>query len=194
MLGDHGLIYTYILLDNNAIKWATENKILIGDNEGNLNLGKDLTRAEAFTLLYRMAGEPPVDKNIAPFSDVTDSSLYYYNAVIWGKNQGIIKGIGDNQFKPNDTCTRAASETYLWRYEGSPTVSGNNDNDPWYEEAAVWALKNKIGSVYILGDYHSLEKNVTRGEAVHMLYRYSKITEERDNWFEFLKNLLTNNK
>ena len=45
-----------------------------------------ITRAMFVTILYRMAGEPYANNNhyeASPFTDITDTSVYYYDAACW---------------------------------------------------------------------------------------------------------------
>ena len=98
-------------LDN--IVWAYNKSIISKDTK--FNPETPCTRAQLVTMLYRMEGSPSViGKN--PFIDVKTGS-YYYNAVIWGYNKGIIKGTTSNQFSPNDNLTKQQLAVFLYRYK-----------------------------------------------------------------------------
>ena len=99
----------------NAIMWAVEKKITTGVTETTFEPNSPCTRAQIVTFLYRAAGSPELAKDAAnPFSDVSDSSVYY-NAILWAVEKKITTGVTETTFVPNDTCTRAQAVTFLYR-------------------------------------------------------------------------------
>ena len=74
----------------------------------------NLTRGQLVTTLYRLAGEPEVAEP-ATFSDVK-AGRYYTEAVAWGEDLGIVKGMTDDTFSPEGTVTREQAATFLYRY------------------------------------------------------------------------------
>jgi hypothetical protein len=66
------------------------------------------------TVLHRLAGNPAVRMNQA-FIDITEDK-YYYEAVNWGAQSGIISGIGDNRFAPEESISRQDLAALLMRY------------------------------------------------------------------------------
>ena len=99
----------------NAIMWAVEKKITTGITETTFEPNSPCTRAQIVTFLYREAGSPELAKDAAnPFSDVSDSSVYY-NAILWAVEKKITTGVTGTTFVPNDTCTRAQAVTFLFR-------------------------------------------------------------------------------
>ncbi len=99
----------------NAIMWAVEKKITTGVTDTTFEPNSPCTRAQIVTFLYREAGSPELAKDAAnPFSDVSDSSVYY-NAILWAVEKKITTGVTETTFVPNDTCTRAQAVTFLFR-------------------------------------------------------------------------------
>ena len=99
----------------NAIMWAVEKKITTGVTATTFEPNSPCTRAQIVTFLYREAGSPELAKDAAnPFSDVSDSSVYY-NAILWAVEKKITTGVTGTTFVPNDTCTRAQAVTFLFR-------------------------------------------------------------------------------
>ena len=99
----------------NAILWAVEKKITTGVTDTTFEPNSPCTRAQIVTFLYREAGSPELAKDAAnPFSDVSDSSVYY-NAILWAVEKKITTGVTGTTFVPNDTCTRAQAVTFLFR-------------------------------------------------------------------------------
>lgn len=109
------------------------------------------------------------------FNDVSDSGEYYYAPVYWAVEKKITKGTGDNQFSPEDGCTRAQVVTFLWRYEGKPRVSGSTpftdvNRSEYYASAVLWAVQKKV----TLGTSDTTfepENTCTRAQVVTFLYR-----------------------
>ena len=56
-----------------------------------------------------------------PFVDVADSA-WYYDAVRYVNENGLMAGTSDNTFEPDLTTTRGMIVTILYRLEGSPTI------------------------------------------------------------------------
>lgn len=82
-----------------------------GDSE---SLTAPLTRAQAVQRLYDDAGRPAVS-TAAGFSDVA-AGAGYLNAVAWAKAQGIVNGVSDSSFAPDETITQAQFAAMLTRY------------------------------------------------------------------------------
>lgn len=99
----------------NAIMWAVEKKITTGVTATTFEPNSPCNRAQIVTFLYREAGSSELAKDAAnPFSDVSDSSVYY-NAILWAVEKKITTGVTGTTFVPNDTCTRAQAVTFLFR-------------------------------------------------------------------------------
>lgn len=86
---------------------------------------------------------------VPAFADVP-ADAYYSEAVSWAVEQGIAGGTGNNNFSPDEICTRAQVITFLYRAAGSPDVSQLTNpfedvtTDDYFYAAAVWAAANKI--------------------------------------------------
>ena len=59
-----------------------------------------------------------------PFTDIK-SSDWYYSAVAYVYENGIVSGIGSATFAPNKQLTRAEVVLILYNLEGQPEVTGN---------------------------------------------------------------------
>ena len=101
-----------------SVLWAAENGLTGGTGDGTtFSPDATISRAEMLTFLWAFAGHPTSGKNQNPFSDVTKSK-YYYKAVIWAYNDGILVGNEgtETQLNPTAPCTRAYAVTYLYNY------------------------------------------------------------------------------
>ena len=94
-----------------------------GDSE---SLTAPLTRAQAVQRLYDDAGRPAVS-TAAGFSDVA-AGAGYLNAVAWAKAQGIVNGVSDSSFAPDETITQAQFAAMLTRYAAVQGKAGASRN------------------------------------------------------------------
>ncbi|NLC63254.1 MAG: S-layer homology domain-containing protein, partial [Thermoanaerobacterales bacterium] len=107
--------------------------ILRGDDQGNLNLDKPITRAEALALVIRISGlesSAELMKGQTIFSDVSsDPGLQWATGYInLGVGQGIINGYPDGTFKGRNTVTYAEmAKMLLYAMNYGVTVEGA----PW---------------------------------------------------------------
>ena len=111
------------------------------------------------------------------FVDVP-AGAYYYDAVLWAAEGGIVTGTDAVHFSPDASCTRAQIVTFLWRAAGSPVVNyamdfNDVDGGAYYAEAVRWAASEKIveGTT---AETFAPDAAVTRAQMVTMLYRFAK--------------------
>ena len=112
------------------------------------------------------------------FVDVP-AGAYYYDAVLWAAEGGIVTGTDAVHFSPDASCTRAQLVTFLWRAAGSPVVNyamnfTDVDSGAYYAEAVRWAASEKIveGTT---AETFAPDAAVTRAQMVTMLYRFAKV-------------------
>ena len=111
------------------------------------------------------------------FVDVP-AGAYYYDAVLWAAEGGIVTGTDAVHFSPDASCTRAQLVTLLWRAAGSPVVNyamnfNDVDGGAYYAEAVRWAASLGIAGGYGDGRFGTNDF-VTRAQVVTMLYRFAK--------------------
>jgi hypothetical protein len=63
-----------------------------------------------------MHGRPDASELEMPFTDITDASLWYYDAIKWAADNGIALGFDDGTFGPNINVTREQMAALLYRY------------------------------------------------------------------------------
>ena len=96
-----------------GIDFAVANKLFNGMSATTFAPDKTMTRAMLVTVLWRSAGEP--EAKSADFKDVPDGK-WYSQAVSWAAEQGIVNGMGDGTFRPDNQITREQLATILFRY------------------------------------------------------------------------------
>ena len=98
-----------------AMLWAYGNNFVSGTAPDCFSPDRICTRAEAMTILWRVAGSAMPTSTTNPFKDVK-SKDYYRNAVLWALEHKITSGTTPTTFSPKMTCTRAQIVTFLLRY------------------------------------------------------------------------------
>lgn len=167
----------------NSVDFMYMNDIIKGNNTKNPKLfgpGAKMTRAMLVTVLYRAAGEPSVTGITNKFTD-NKQGQYYYNAVLWASNKGIVNGATATTFDPDGNITREQIAAILYRYAGSPSVTGSlsgYSDQAQVSSFAVTAMQWAVGSGIITGVTSggkttlSAKGNATRAQVAVMLHRF----------------------
>ena len=135
-----------------AVAFTQTSGLMIGTADDAFSPNSNLSRAMIVTMLWRMEGEPTVGQgeptvgqveptveqgasaggqgsgasgqgsDAAPFTDIIKGE-WYYDAVLWASENGIVEGYGDGsasgqgrRFGPEDDITREQLATILYRY------------------------------------------------------------------------------
>jgi len=111
-----------------------------------------------------------------PFDDVAETD-WYYEAVKFVYDGGVVIGTADHTFSPGLTMTRDMGVTILYRLEKEPAVSGGNPfpdvvSGSYYEDAAKWGSANGIVKGYGDGGFGAGDP-ITREQFAAILYRYA---------------------
>ena len=114
------------------------------------------------------------------FTDVPSTNAYL-DAINYVSDNGYMGGTSSTEFSPTANMTRAMFVTVLYRYAGSPTVTGTEPftdvaTTAWYYDAVRWAYENE----YIDGTSSttfSPNNNITRQDAAVVFYRYAGVSE-----------------
>ncbi len=141
-----------------------------------------LTRGMMVTILYKMEGSPKVTA-ASNFTDVKDSSKYYYKPAIWAAEKKIVSGYNDGRFGPSDNITREQLAIILYKYakykkkDVSKTTELTAFSDS--NKVASYALKQvkwAVASGVITGSNGKLNPkgNATRAEVAAMMEKYCK--------------------
>ena len=160
-----------------AVKYVTENGLMNGVGNDRFAPNSNLTRAMFAQILYNKEGKPAA--GASTFSDVA-AGQWYTDAISWAAANGVVNGIGNNMFGPNNNITREQLAVMLYRYAGSPAVSGSvtgfNDASQissYATTAMAWATTN--GVMNGKGDGRLDPKGLaTRAEVAQMMQNYFK--------------------
>lgn len=110
------------------------------------------------------------------FADVP-ASAWYYDAVEYVYENGLMSGVSSGWFAPNDTITRAMVVQTLYAMEGRPSAAsaGFADVAPgdWYAGAVNWAAANGVVSGVSETSF-APNSALTREQLALILYRYAQ--------------------
>lgn len=114
------------------------------------------------------------------FTDVP-SSYWAHNEIAFVVDKGLFNGTTATQFSPDAQMKRGQLAAVLYRYAGSPAVSGTSGYTDvaatsYYADACAWAKQNGIFMADKL-DTASLkpDESITRSEFAVMLYNFAKL-------------------
>lgn len=131
-----------------AVEYVYENSLMSGVSGGRFAPDDTLTRAMLVQTLYAMEGRPASAS--VGFADVA-SGDWYASAVNWAAANGVVSGVSETGFGPNNALTREQLALILYRfaqYKGYD-VTGTSDLaayadgssvSGWAAEAMSWAV------------------------------------------------------
>ena len=131
-----------------AVKYVYANSLMQGTDEATFAPDENMTRAMLVTVLYRMANSEGAEST-HNFADVV-SGEWYSDAVAWASSNGIVSGVSENKFAPNEDITREQMALIIYRYakmqgfdvsESSTLESFTDTSDvsAWALDAIKWA-------------------------------------------------------
>lgn len=171
---------------HSAVKYTFEKNLMNGISDKEFLPDGTMTRAMLVTVLWRASGSPKGLPNT--FIDVANN-VWYSEAVAWASSNGLVNGVGNGRFAPNNAVTREQFVTILFRLSGdmdyAPALGDSywdaNQISPWAEKAMRWAIAKGIiegsqdkGIILFPSDQRYLApgKSATRAQAAAILMRY----------------------
>lgn len=162
-----------------SVKYVYENALMngIGDGFGPL---ESMTRSMLVTVLYRLSGADKPEGSCA-FSDIPVGE-WYSDAVTWASENGIVNGISNSLFAPDEDITREQLATILFRYAEKmgydiswradlSQFADATDASDWAIDAISWA--NASGIVNGTSNTSLSPLGIaTRSEVATMLMRF----------------------
>ena len=162
--------------------WTIHGKRYTTFEEELFQLGESALRAEP--------SDPPVnpgggggtpsepEEPTWPFTDVTEGDDWFYDAVAYVYENGIMAGTSDTTFEPDMLLDRAMAAQLFYNLEGKPALTGDSTftdvtSGHWAVDAITWAAQNDIVAG-IGGNLYDPDSNVTREQFAVMLYKYAR--------------------
>ena len=172
---DQGLAFTDVAATSpyyDGIEWAVDEGITNGTTATTFAPYQNCTRAQIITYLWRAAGSPEPASMEPAYTDVTDTSLYFFKAVQWASEQGLVEG---ETFDPYAGCTRAMAVYFMWVAADSPEAAASSFTDVAadadYAGAVNWAVAQGVTLGTGDGSTFSPDTVCQRGQIVTFLYR-----------------------
>lgn len=177
---DNSMNFTDVSPQNwaaDAIHFVAARGLFTGTTESTFSPDAPMTRAMLMVVLARFHGV-----------DISGGTTWYEKSVEWAVANGVSDGSN-----PNGSITREQLVTMLWRYAGSPNVTGTLSNytdagqvSVYAQDAMYWAVENGIISGF--GDKQLGPRGqATRAQVAQMLRKYieqQKITDSSRNMFQ----------
>ena len=118
-------------------------------------------------------GEDALNK----FTDLSGDA-WYSDSVKYIFKNGLMKGVTDTTFAPNENLTRAMLVTVLYRAEGEPATNrsipfSDIDMGAYYANAVSWAKQNGIVNGVTETEF-SPDSDITREQIATIMHRYAK--------------------
>lgn len=163
-----------------AVKYVFERDIMVGTSGTTFEPQSSVTRGQVVQMLYNLEGQPAVSGDDG-FTDVQTKD-WWYNAVVWASQNGVVSGYGDGTFLPKQNISRQEFAQMLFNYAKFKgydlTAAGDLSKFPdggdvagWAETAVKWANGNKFINGH---DNGTLEPKgtTTRGQAASILMTF----------------------
>lgn len=143
------------------------------------------TRAQIAVIFYRMEGSPAVEGENS-FTDVVRGSgtAWFYDAVTWAQQNGIMGGYSNSSFAPNDPITREQLAAIFYRYaqyKGYDTTQGGMairefDDYESISDYAMGAMAWAVNTGLVKGDSNLLypKGTATRAELAALFHRFAE--------------------
>jgi len=125
--------------------------------------------------------ETPTEPETPETPTFTDTDNHWAkDGINYVTSLGIMNGVEEGKFAPDEKITRGMLVTMLYRLSGDE-VRGENEftdikEDAWFKDAAVWAKEKGITSGYGDGTFGANDE-VTREQLVVFLMRYAELME-----------------
>ena len=169
----------------NAVQYVNLNGLMAGTGSTTFEPTATLTRAQAVQVLYNLEGQPTVTgKNT--FTDVA-SNHWGVKAITWASANGVVAGVGNNEFDPDVNVSREQFAQMMYNYatykKYSTSASADLTKFPdegsvssWAEKALAWANAEGLinGSEDGGVSYLAPAGTATRGQTASILMNFDK--------------------
>lgn len=169
------------------VEYMLNNGYMNGMNDSVFAPNGNVTRAQLVTILYRMEGSPLSLDVDNPFTDV-EKDKWYSDAVVWAAANGIVNGVADDQFAPDQNITREQLATILYRYQHryhGPENGVNNRLEQFIDAKSISsyaydAMNWAVGAGIMNGSEGQLmpSASASRVQTAAMLTRYVEYIEK----------------
>lgn len=128
--------------------------------------------------------EPGEEPAVLPFTDVYAGSAetepdWFYEQVAYVYEHGLMTGLNDTTFGPNELLARAQFAVILHRMNGEPEVAYSTRfpdvaDGQWYTDAILWAADTGVVTGYTDTGKFGPSDKINREQMAVMMYRYAQ--------------------
>lgn len=139
--------------------------------------GEQVTENEKVVITLAGKPEEPVIITL-PFIDTSENS-WYYEAVAYVYQEGLMTGKDETTFAPDENLARAQFAVILHRMNGTPEMTYDArfpdvEAGIWYTDAILWASEQRIVTGYSDTGCFGPADNINREQMATMMYRYAQ--------------------
>lgn len=168
-----------------AVTYCAGKGIFNGNKDGSFAPTKSITRAEFVVALANYSGEDISAEECDRFTDIKPSH-WFYSAVAWAANKGIVSGTSETTYSPSKQISRQDLCLMLMNYLKYKGIELESDmSAPFADDAkigawakdAVYAIKT-AGIVAGMGENKFDPRgNATRAQVAQMMMQFDKFME-----------------
>lgn len=166
-----------------SVKYVYNKHLMEGTSANTFAPSLTTNRSMLVTILWRLDGKPQSNAKIQ-FTDVAQDT-WYTDPVRWAADHGIVKGLSDTLFAPNNTITREQLAAIFYRYaeQKNYNVTSKGDLSIFTDgkktsSYAVPAMEWAVGSGLLSGKGGNVldpTGTATRAEIAAILMRFDKL-------------------
>lgn len=163
------------------INYVKENGLMKGISEDQFGPEYPMTRAMFATVICRLSGET-TEGYVNPFTDIKEGE-WYTDSIAWAAEKGIVHGMGNHTFLPNEYVTREQATVMIANFLQYCGIEGTGANTPAFsdqDKISEWA-KESVSNVIGLGIMNGMgdgtfqpQGTATRAQAAVILTKVHK--------------------
>lgn len=167
------------------VAFAVEHGLFAGTSATTFSPNVNMTRAMLVAVLYRHSGDSVQTEQV--FDDVA-SDAWYAEPITWAKANGVVAGMTETTFAPDQSITREQMATILMRYTkfmgidtpaGGDAIKGYSDYSSvseYAQESMAWAVDQGLISG-TSSTTLSPTSGATRAQVATILMRYVQMND-----------------
>jgi hypothetical protein len=160
-----------------SVYYLVEKGAIAGNDDGTFAPDREVTRAEAATMMAKILNLP-IDKDAKP--SYTDSQAHWATPIIAAvEKAGVVKGKGEGKFDPDGKIDRVSMASLLveaykldTKVTGTPATKFKDLEDSWGKAKANILVE--LGISVGTGDKWEPNKTVTKAEAAQFIAKTDK--------------------
>ncbi len=173
-----------------SLDYVIENGLFNGVSDKLFAPASNMTRGMFATVLmrYEKAAGNSVDGYTNSFSDVA-SGIWYEQSVAWAAGTGVVNGVGEDKFAPNNNITREQLAVMMYRYakhlkldtsaaDTTLSFADSADVSSYAAEALAWACEKGIMNGKT-GNRLDPKGYATRAEVAKVMASFAKFASEK---------------